>query len=93
VNVAVLAWLLIRRRHLVLDRRLRRRIPRLLAAAMAMALVLLAAQALIFPHAGGLARFAGLAALIGAGLAAYFGTAQALGGLDLREALRTLRRR
>ena len=34
-----------------------------------------------------------LALLVGGGLATYFGTAQAIGGLDLRVALRELRRR
>ncbi len=93
VNVLVLGWLLVRRRRLVLDRRLRRAVPRLLAAAMVMSAVLLALQAAIFPLEHGLARFGGLALLIGAGLVTYFGAAQLLGGLDLREALRSLRRR
>ncbi|WP_439599264.1 murein biosynthesis integral membrane protein MurJ [Falsiroseomonas sp.] len=93
VNVAVLSWLLTRRRQLLLDRRLRRRAPRLLAAAAVMAGVLLALEAVLFPLEGSLARFAGLAALILAGLVTYFGTAQALRGLDLREAARLLRRR
>jgi putative peptidoglycan lipid II flippase len=92
-NVLVLGWLLTRRRQLVLDRRLRRAVPRLLAAALVMSAVLLALQAAIFPLEHGLARLAGLAVLIGAGLVTYFGAAQALGGLDLREALRSLRRR
>jgi putative peptidoglycan lipid II flippase len=92
-NVIVLGWLLTRRRRLVLDRRLRRAVPRLLAAALVMAAVLLGLQALIFPLAGGLARFGGLAVLIAAGLATYFATAQAIGGLDLGDALRMLRRR
>ena len=93
VNVLVLGWLLMRRRRLVLDRRLRRTVPRLLAAAGAMAVLLLGLEAAIFPLEGGLARLAGLAVLVGAGLGAYFGAAQALGGLDLREARGLLRRR
>ncbi|MBU8537108.1 murein biosynthesis integral membrane protein MurJ [Falsiroseomonas tokyonensis] len=93
VNVAVLGLLLTRRRQLVLDRRLRRRAPRLLAAAAVMAGVLLGLEAVLFPLTGTLARFAGLAALILAGLVTYFGSAQLLRGLDLREAARLLRRR
>jgi putative peptidoglycan lipid II flippase len=93
VNVGVLGWLLLHRRRLVPDRRLKRAVPRLLGAAVAMAAVLAALQAAIFPLEGGIARFAGLAVLIAAGLATYFGTAQAIGGLDLREALRLMRRR
>lgn len=93
VNVAILARLLVRRRRLVLDRRLTRAMPRLLAAAVVMALVLTALSAALFPLAGGTARLAALALLVGTGLVAYFGTAHALGGLDLREALRMLRRR
>lgn len=93
VNVALLGWLLMRRRRLLLDRRLRRVVPRLLAAAGAMAMALLGLEALIFPLSGGFARLAALALLVGAGLVTYFGAAQLLGGLDLREALRTLKRR
>jgi putative peptidoglycan lipid II flippase len=93
VNVAVLAALLMRRRRLTLDRRLRRAAPRLLGAALAMSAVLLALQAALFPVANGWVRLGALALLILAGMATYFGTAQLLGGLDLREALRTMRRR
>ncbi|MGG5810760.1 murein biosynthesis integral membrane protein MurJ [Falsiroseomonas sp. CW058] len=92
-NVAALAWLLMRRGRLVPDRRLRRAVPRLFGAAAVMAAVLLVLQAAIFPLAGGAARLAALALLVGAGLVAYFGAAQLLGGLDLREALRMMRRR
>ena len=93
INVGVLAWLLLRKRRLVLDRQLRRAVPRLLGAALVMSALLLALQALIFPLEGGIARFVGLGALILAGLVTYFGAAQLLGGLDLREALRMMRRR
>ena len=92
-NVLVLGALLMRRRRLVLDRRLRRAAPRLAGAACVMAAVLLALEAAIFPLAGGLARMAGLAVLVGTGLGVYFATAQLFGGLDLREALQLLRRR
>jgi putative peptidoglycan lipid II flippase len=93
VNVALLGWLLGRRRRLVLDRRLRRVVPRLLAAAVAMAAVLALLAAALFPLAGGFARLGALTLLVGAGLITFFGLAQAIGGLDLREAWRMLRRR
>jgi putative peptidoglycan lipid II flippase len=93
VNVGVLGWLLVRRRVLVLDRRLRRVVPRLLLAAGAMALVLAVLELALFPLAGGWARLFALAFLVGAGMAAYFGAAHLLGGLDLREAARMLRRK
>jgi putative peptidoglycan lipid II flippase len=93
VNVGILAVLLVRRRQLVLDRRLRRRVPRMLAAALAMALVLWGLEALLFPVAGGIARMAALATLVAAGMATYFGVAQLIGALDLRDALRMLKRR
>jgi putative peptidoglycan lipid II flippase len=93
VNVALLGWLLLRRRRLVLDRRLRRAVPRLLLAAVAMAVVLAGLEAALFPLASGWARLLALGFLVGAGMATYFGAAQVLGGLDLREAARMLRRR
>ncbi len=91
-NALALAWLLARRGQLVLDRRLRRRAPRLLAATLLMALLLWAAQALFWPVAppGRLFALAGLVALGGLG---YFAAAQALGVLDMRELGRLLRRR
>jgi putative peptidoglycan lipid II flippase len=93
VNVVILAVLLTRRRQLLLDRRLRRRAPRLLAAGVVMGVVLWAMAAALFPLDGTLPRFLALAALIAAGLFTYFGSAQLLGGMDLREAARMLRRR
>ncbi len=93
LNVLALGWLLMRRGRLVLDRRLRRAAPRLLAAAVAMAAVLLALQAMVFPLEGGLARLGGVAVLVATGMVAYFGAAQAIGALDLREVRRMLRRR
>jgi putative peptidoglycan lipid II flippase len=92
-NVLVLGALLMRRRRLVLDRRLRRAVSRLAGAACVMAAVLLALEAAIFPLLGGLAQIAGLAVLVGTGLAVYFAAAQIFGGLDLREARQMLRRR
>jgi putative peptidoglycan lipid II flippase len=93
VNVAALAWLLTRRRQLLLDRRLRRAVPRLLGAALLMAVVVFALSRALFPLDSGLARLVALACVVAAGLVAYFGSAQLLRGLDLREAVRLLRRR
>jgi putative peptidoglycan lipid II flippase len=93
VNVVALGWLLMRRRRLVLDRRLRRAVPRLVLAAVLMAVLLAVLAWLLFPASGGLARLAVLGLLVLAGLGSYFGAAHLLGGLDLREALRMMRRR
>jgi putative peptidoglycan lipid II flippase len=93
VNVAVLALLLMRRRRLTLDRRLRNAAPRLLGAALVMSVVLLGLQAALFPQPNGWLRLAALGLLILSGLVAYFGAAHLLGGLNLREAARMLRRR
>jgi putative peptidoglycan lipid II flippase len=93
INVALLFWLLRRRGQLVVDRRLRRTAPRLLAAALVMSAVLLLLEALLFPQASGVMRLAALALLVTAGFASYFGAAQLFRALDLREAARLLRRR
>ena len=92
VNVAVLAWLLLRARHFRLDRRLRRTAPRLLGAALAMG-ALLGLLAWLWPVAPGLMGAPLLALFCALGAAAYFGAAHAAGGLDLRELARMLRRR
>lgn len=91
-NAAALAWLLARGGRLRLDRRLRRAAPRLALAALLMGALLIALMALPLPERGllGALRLAGLCA---AGLLAYFGLAQLLGALDLRELRQVLRRR
>jgi len=73
LNAGLMAWVLHRRGHLQLDARLKRRLPRTLLASAGMAAVL---WLLLGPLAGLLAgditlRVIGLAALIGAGLAAF----------------------
>ena len=93
VNVIVLAWLLHRSGAWRPDRRLRRAMPRLLLANLAMGAVVWGVDAALFGSGwlpGG--RLVCLALLIGAGMATYFAVAHALGALDLRE-LRRLRRR
>jgi putative peptidoglycan lipid II flippase len=91
-NAGALGVLLWRRGHLLPDRRLRRRLPKLLGATALMAAVLWALAPLLFPAAG-LWRYGALALLVGAGLVSYFGTAAALGALSLGELRQTLRRR
>ncbi len=93
-NVAALAIVLARRGHLVTDPALRRRVPRMLAAAAAMAAWLLALQlAPSLPiHLPGL-RWLGLAVLVGSGALAYGLAGQMLGAFDLLAVLRGLRRR
>jgi putative peptidoglycan lipid II flippase len=91
-NALALGVLLWRRGHLLPDRRLRRRLPRLLGATVLMAGVLWLGVPLLFP-AVGLWRYGALALLVGAGLVAYFGAAWGLGALSLGELKQTLRRR
>jgi putative peptidoglycan lipid II flippase len=85
-NAGVLGLLLLRRGYLVPDRQLRRRVPRMAAAAAAMAATLALLQAPLFAHAGaapGL-RWVALGVLVGGGVAAYALAGQVLGGFDLR---------
>jgi len=94
-NVGLLVWLLHRRGHIAGDSALRRRVPRMVLAGLAMCVVLWVVQRTAFPALGsahGL-RFAALALLVTSGLAAYGVAGQVLGGFDLRDAVRTLRGR
>ncbi|HYF07922.1 MAG TPA: murein biosynthesis integral membrane protein MurJ [Acetobacteraceae bacterium] len=93
VNVALLALVLMRRRQLHLDRRLRRAVPRLVLATAIMAAIV-AGLGMLLPHgATTLARVGVTAVLIAAGAAAFAGLATALGALRPREVLAMLRRR
>ena len=94
LNALSLLALLIRRGHFRLDRRARRNLPRIGAAALGMGLVL---ALLRLALAGALAgpvplRAAALAGLVGAGLAAFAVLALALGIADWRDLLGRLRR-
>jgi putative peptidoglycan lipid II flippase len=96
VNALALGWLLARKGHFTLDQRSRRRIPRILAASLAMALVLgLGSRLLATPlHDGRLVlQLAALAGLIGLGLVSYAGAALAFGAGSLAELKATFRRR
>lgn len=91
-NVAVLLWLLHRKRHFRADRRLRRNAPRLLAAALAMGVALALGAHWLAPGPGAVGAM-WLALICAVGGVVYFGMAHLLGGLDLRELRRMVRRR
>ncbi len=88
-NMLVLGIALHRRRHLVADAALLRRLPRMGLAAAAMALTLWFAQAPLF-HFG---RWFGLFSLVTVGVGAYGMAAMLLGAFDVRAFRRMLRRR
>ncbi len=95
LNALGLAWLLHRRGRLALDARLRRALPRIVAASAGMGAVLLGLNRLLAPwlaEPGGL-RIAALGLLVAAGLAAYFALATALGAARPAELRALLRRR
>ncbi len=83
-NAAALGWLLIRQRILYLDRALRRRVPRIIAAAAGMGIVLWEVMEHL-PKAHGALGWLRLAAIILAGVVAYGVLGQALAAFDLRE--------
>ena len=89
----MLGGVLVRRGQLLPDRRLRERAPRLLLAAALMGVALLGAEFVLFPVASGPLRLLALVALVGGGVAVYFGAAQLMRGFDLREFRALLRRR
>ncbi len=81
INTGLLAWILWRRGGLDLDDRLRRRLPRIAAAAIGMGAVLWGLTLPLAPwlDGGEGPRIAALSILVGAGLAAFGGLALALG--------------
>lgn len=92
-NVGALLFMLRRRRHLLFEVRLRRRVPRMALAAVAMGAALLWLQAPVMAAAHGEAvlRWVALSVLLGSGLCVYLAVAQALRAFDLRD-IRRLRR-
>ncbi len=93
VNAILLAVMLLRRGHLVLDARLKDRLARICLASVGMAAVLFAAASGLAPMlaGGAAARGAALAMLVLGGLAVYGALALALGAAalaDIRGALR-----
>ncbi len=94
VNALTLLSLLIRRRHFALDRRARRSLPRIAAAAFGMGLVLTLLRAALGPALAAAApiRISALAGLCTGGLAAFALLALALGVADWRDLRGRLRR-
>ena len=95
VNAGALYWVLRRRGHFAVDRRLRRNVWRLVAASAVMAAVLAGVDQLIasWLDAGSVARVVALAALIAAGGGAYLVAAYALRAFSLADLKGQLRRR
>ncbi|MFZ5791507.1 MAG: murein biosynthesis integral membrane protein MurJ [Pseudomonadota bacterium] len=92
LNAAMLGLRLHRLEHIVLDARLKRRLPRILLASLAMAAILVGASRLLDPWiaAGGWLRLSSLGVLVAVGLAAYAGLGLLLGAFareDFRKAL------
>jgi putative peptidoglycan lipid II flippase len=94
-NCGSLGWVLHRRGHLRLDAQLKRRLPRMALAALAMAVACVALQHTVFAALapGHWLRWLGLAILVGGGMAAYLGVAELLGACNLRDMAGTLLRR
>jgi putative peptidoglycan lipid II flippase len=96
-NVVALVWVLHRRGHFAADAGLRRRVPRMIAAALVMVGVLYGMRHSVFvafdTGEGNGLRWLGLVLLVGTGMAAYGLAGQALGAFDLREIAGRLARR
>jgi len=94
-NLGGLGVVLARRGQLRFDPALRRRAPRMLAAAGAMAVVLLGVQHLLGGALAtrGVLRWGALAGLVASGAVAYFGALPLFGAYSARQALRLLARR
>ena len=92
-NVAAVCVVLYRRGFFQPDAQLLRHAPRMALAAAAMVASLLALDTELFQGLTGLARYAGLAALVGGGGLAYGLAGEALGAFHLRELAGQLRRR
>lgn len=93
INAAALAYLLRKRGHLVLDERLRGRLPRTLAASLGMGLALWGAMIALAPWlaAGEAKRAVALAALVAVGMAVFAVLAHVTGAARLAD-LKTLAR-
>ncbi len=95
VNALAMAWILHRRGLFALDARVRKRIPRIVAATALMGLALWLGRGFLEPAlgAGEASRAAALAALVFGGIAVFAVAAQVLGAASLSEWGRSLRRR
>ncbi len=96
-NVGALAAILHRRRHLVGDAALLRRVTRMLAASVVMVAALWAMRHTVYAAldtgGGHGLRWIGLALLVGGGMAAYGAAGQVLGAFSLGEVVQRLARR
>ena len=94
LNATILGVLLARRGWFTTDARLRHRLPRIAAASLAMAVVLVEMDHLMFAQLASLPgwRWAGLALLVATGIATYVAVAYLLGALRPREMLAGLKR-
>ena len=94
-NVGALGWLLRKQGHLRIDAQLRRRVPRMAGASLAMGLTLWALDATVYRAwaADHVLRWVALAVIVAGGGAVYFVAAELLGACNIRDMLRTLRRR
>lgn len=95
LNAGLMASTLVRRGHLVIDARLRARLPRLILAAGLMAVLVWGLAALLAPWlaAGQAMRIGALAALVGTGVLGYLAAAVALGALRPGELVTAFRAR
>jgi len=93
VNAAALAVVLARRGHFTIDARLRRRAPRIAAAALAMAAVLWAVREALAPWSGGLWGGLWTLGLMVAAGGAAFGAAALIGGATNRADFKGMVRR
>jgi len=95
VNFVALAIIQRRRAMFALDDRMRRRGPRLFLASIVMggAMAVAAHYAAPWLDAGSFWRYVALPVIVAAGILLYFGFGQAIGAMDLREAMQVLRRR
>ncbi len=86
-NVSALATILMRRGHLAPDAALRRSVPRMLLAGLAMVAALLALRDWAFAPLAGLAglRWLGLGVLVAGGGVAYGIAGQLIGAFDMRQ--------
>jgi len=92
-NVAALVVVLWRRGYFTPDAALRRHVPRMAIAAVAMVAALLALQSLMFDASAGALRYLALAALVTGGMTAYGTVGELLGAFHIRELMGRLRRR
>ena len=95
LNAGLLYWTLRKRGQFTVDARLRRSLPRLAAATLAMVAVLLVANKLVAPYMAAtlVERSVALALLIAAGGMAYVGIAAALGAFSIADIKAQLTRR